>query len=824
MGESVWKKEIHLRPRKAAKASAPPEPAPDAKQAEPSVWKKELHLRKRARGTVVVPVVPEQPEQPAQPVERWNPPKRPELWDPSTGEASEKPLVFPREPIGALPEPVSLLPASQQQPESEPHHERETREEPIVAPMPEPPTWPAFASPEARDPEVRDEAVAEPVAETAAPVWYQPAPAAESQPALVEPEPLAPPAVAPVAWDPPARETHNEPPAPGPADVPQPEPALKPAAEQPKSSVWKKEIHLRPRKAAKASAPPEPAPKPVSEQAECSLWKKEIRLRPRKNKAAKVAAPREPATAQEQPSPSVWKKELRLRKPVRGPVVRVVSEPEEPASESHEPREEPTVAPMPGPPTWSALASPEARDPEIRDEAVVEHVVEPRPLAAWQQQPAAVRDEPAEAAWYQPVPAPDPAPAVAPSPEPASVDPEPVAEPEPVFVEPEPVAAAAPAAESPKPSLLKREVHLPRLRRPSKPSPADQHHVTRVVGLRIGSSQLAAAHVSNNGTAELLQIARASLERGLVVGGEVREPVALTKALKAFFSANKLPRKDIRLGIASNRIGVRVIDVPALNDPKQFENAIRFRAQEVLPIPVTDAVLDHVVIEERTTDEGEAMRRVLLVFAHRELIARYVDVCRGAGLRLVGIDLDAFALLRALAPAAGNGTAVVAVAVGHERTVFAVSDGSVCDFTRVLEWGSAAVDVSLARALNLAPSEAEPIKRALSLDATEPPAGLTPMEFEAARAAVKAEIAVLARELISSLRFYQARPESLDIGEVLVSGGGAQLGGFAAELQRVIGAPVRIADPLARVTLAKKLKVPDETGSLAIAVGLGIES
>ena len=60
---------------------------------------------------------------------------------------------------------------------------------------------------------------------------------------------------------------------------------------------------------------------------------------------------------------------------------------------------------------------------------------------------------------------------------------------------------------------------------------------------------------------------------------------------------------------------------------------------------------------------------------------------------------------------------VVAVAVGHERTVFAVSDGEVCDFTRVLEWGGGSIDVAIARALNLTPSQAEPIKRALDLDA-----------------------------------------------------------------------------------------------------------
>jgi type IV pilus assembly protein PilM len=350
--------------------------------------------------------------------------------------------------------------------------------------------------------------------------------------------------------------------------------------------------------------------------------------------------------------------------------------------------------------------------------------------------------------------------------------------------------------------------------------PSGHRHV---VGLRIGSSQLAAAHVVNNGLAEVVQLARTPLERGLVAGGEVRDAEALAGALKRFFAERKLPRKDVRLGIASSRIGVRVLDVPAVEDPKQFENAIRFRAQELLPIPVVDAILDHVVLEDVEVEGEEPLRRVLLAFAHRDLVERYVDVCRSAGIRLAGIDFDAFALLRAVSPAARDGSAVVAVAIGHDRTVLAVSDGNVCSLTRVLEWGSGSLDVAIARTLDLAPSQAEPVKHALSIETEAPLPGVSEIQAEAVRAAVRAEIAVLGRELISSLRFYQSRPESLPIGEVLLSGGGAQLGGFAAEVQRILGAPVRVADPLAGVVLGKKVVRPDDAGSLAVAVGLGIE-
>ena len=348
------------------------------------------------------------------------------------------------------------------------------------------------------------------------------------------------------------------------------------------------------------------------------------------------------------------------------------------------------------------------------------------------------------------------------------------------------------------------------------------------VGLKIGASQLAAARVSNNGTAELLQVARGPLDAGIVVGGELRDPDALSEALKHFFAANGLPKRGVRLGIANNRIGVRTFDIAGVADPKQLANAVRFRAQEALPIPIDEAVLDYRVLSEGVTEEGEPVRRILLVVAYRELIDRYVDACKKAGITLTGIDLEAFALLRALhAPQDGvegdPTAALVAVAVGHDRATFAVSDGRVCEFTRVLDWGGSALNVAIARALDAAPSEVEGWKRALALTDEMVPDGLTSEQAQRAREAMRRAIQAFARELVSSLQYYQNQPGSLGIGEIVLTGGTAHLPGLAGELERMIGVRVRVGDPLARMKISKRVGEPEQVGSLAVAIGLGIE-
>ena len=63
----------------------------------------------------------------------------------------------------------------------------------------------------------------------------------------------------------------------------------------------------------------------------------------------------------------------------------------------------------------------------------------------------------------------------------------------------------------------------------------------------------------------------------------------------------------------------------------------------------------------------------------------------------------------------------------------------------------------------------------------------------------------------------------MGIGEIVLTGGTVHLRGLAEELQTLIGVNVRPGDPLARVKVGKKIKDAEQIGSLAIAIGLGIE-
>jgi len=387
---------------------------------------------------------------------------------------------------------------------------------------------------------------------------------------------------------------------------------------------------------------------------------------------------------------------------------------------------------------------------------------------------------------------------------------------------------------------LKKEIKLSDLvRRPKKQStgsaktrkPAAKKRAKRqeIVGLKIGGSQLVASRVVNNGApAKLVQLARRPLEPGIVVGGEVRDVPALAQALDRFFEEEKLPRRGIRLGVGTNRIGVRSLDVEGIDDEKQLENAVRFRAHEALSIPMHEAVLDYHVVGESVDELGSVSRRVVLAAAYREPIDQFVQACSAARLELSGIDVEAFALLRAVAPGVernpdGPAAAVVALALGHDRSTLAISDGNVCDFMRVLDWGGSKLDAVISRDLGLTLEEATEVKLGLSLREEDVDDDEDPRNPRA-RQAVARELQNVARDVIASLQFYQSQPGSLAISEIMVTGGTTRMPGLVEELEKLTRVRVVSANPLAGLQAPADLSARDDLASSAVAIGLGVEN
>src|SRR3954470_20500790 len=182
---------------------------------------------------------------------------------------------------------------------------------------------------------------------------------------------------------------------------------------------------------------------------------------------------------------------------------------------------------------------------------------------------------------------------------------------------------------------------IPSLRKPSRSKSA-----AVVTGLHLEQSEAIAAVARVEGGVTVQRAAAADLPLGAVRDGEVLDSEALGSALKRLFAEHRLPRR-VRVGIANQRTIMRTIDLPPLERDAEIEAAVRMHAPDHIAMPLDQAVLDFQVLGLVDTPEGPRMR-VVVVATDRESVERLLEAIRRAGLRAEGLDLSAFALIRAL--------------------------------------------------------------------------------------------------------------------------------------------------------------------------------
>lgn len=321
-------------------------------------------------------------------------------------------------------------------------------------------------------------------------------------------------------------------------------------------------------------------------------------------------------------------------------------------------------------------------------------------------------------------------------------------------------------------STLTRPIGRPRLRGGLRP--ARGRGPATVTGLAIEPGEVVAAQVRPGARPVLERAVAGELPHDLLRDGEVADPERLGGWLKDFFAAHRLPTA-VRAGLCSPRAVMRTIDLPPLQDAGDIAAALRMQAPEHIAMPLADAVMDHHTLGIVQTPDGPRTR-VVLAAARREPVTQLLAALRRAGLRPVGIDLPAFALVRALHRPDGP-PALYANVSG--ATTLAIARGAACELTRV-----SPVDLTVL-AERLAEREGVPVGEARPRIAAFDPAG----DDDAALAVLDGGLAELADDVRNTIEFHAGTAEQ-PVAEVVLTGAAAAIPNIATVLEQRIGLPV----------------------------------
>ena len=243
-----------------------------------------------------------------------------------------------------------------------------------------------------------------------------------------------------------------------------------------------------------------------------------------------------------------------------------------------------------------------------------------------------------------------------------------------------------------------------------------------VVGLDIQPGFIAAAQGRASGSVMVEKAATMSLAPDTLHHGEVNDEAGLAEALKELFGESGMSKR-VRVGIANQRTVLRTLELPPVTDAKELAAAVNFQAQEQVPMPLNNAVLDFHPLGVIDTPAGPR-QRVVLVAAQRDMIERLLGAIEQAGLIPVGIDLSAFALIRSLyapEPLAPDQegpaeTPRVLYLNVDGLTNLAIAEGPVCRFTRVVAGGIESMAAELAAKREISTPEARALLFAANLN------------------------------------------------------------------------------------------------------------
>ncbi|MEA2250900.1 MAG: type pilus assembly protein PilM [Solirubrobacteraceae bacterium] len=334
--------------------------------------------------------------------------------------------------------------------------------------------------------------------------------------------------------------------------------------------------------------------------------------------------------------------------------------------------------------------------------------------------------------------------------------------------------------------------------------------VKNLVGLDIEPAGISAVEVRVNGQITVERAATAPLEDGIVRDGEITDTEALAEALRGLYREHKGLGKRVRVGVANQKIVVRPIEVPPVSSASELDAAVRFHAQEQLPMPLDQAVLDY---QPLRSAEGQP-QRVLLVAARREMIEHLLTAVRAAGLRPEGIDLSAFAMVRALYRPSPEDELVLYMSVSGLVNL-AIASGRDCLFTRASGRGLEALAIELAERSQLTLEHARSWLTHVGVETPLESIDGDPEIVGAARQVLLEGARRIAADVRSSLDFYAMQGGAASVSRAILTGSAASVPGLASALASELSLPVEVGT----VTGA-----PDnvDAGRITVAAGLAV--
>ncbi|MBP7768386.1 type IV pilus assembly protein PilM [Candidatus Woesebacteria bacterium] len=327
------------------------------------------------------------------------------------------------------------------------------------------------------------------------------------------------------------------------------------------------------------------------------------------------------------------------------------------------------------------------------------------------------------------------------------------------------------------------------------------------VALDIGTYSIKVVHATPGKKPGIKRIAEVFNTIGIALPTDDATQEKLLHVLETTFSDYDLPRNDVRLSIPETVVSTKVISIPPLSDA-ELASAINWQAEQHIPIPPEELLLEYQVLYRPQRNEKVPMR-VLLVGVRKQLMNRFVGMFNQLGIEPTVVETHMLSILRSLNFEKTDPTTLIVHIGASSMNLCLVHEGELRFVLSQLNGGQL-LTKSLEQTLGMDSTQSEQYKRTYGLD---------PAQFQGkVRDALVPATRVLVSELRKAIQFFTSQNPQESVKRVVLCGGSAILPGLVQFITDELGTEVLVAAPFANASGL----IPEQVNQPAMVVPMGL--
>lgn len=350
-------------------------------------------------------------------------------------------------------------------------------------------------------------------------------------------------------------------------------------------------------------------------------------------------------------------------------------------------------------------------------------------------------------------------------------------------------------------------------------------------GLDLGTFSIKMAQVDKTSTGyKLTRLAQESTPAMTIKDGQIIDARVLGDTVRTILSEQNMTMTRVVGAVSGQSVVIRPINMTRMNE-RELQNAIRFEAERYLPYSVSEAQIKGTILRKSLEGDEKSME-VLLVAAPNEMVTNTQEVIRLADVTPLAIDLEPFALVRAVEMGIGisediSHQTIALINIGASSTSINIFKDGILRHNRTITTAGNSFTKAIGQSLNLSFEEAEKIKKekgVIRVEKDATPVAPTTMRIFNVILPVLSELVV---EIQRSFDYYRSRYRGETVDLVILSGGTSRFKNISQYMSSELGIPTEIANPLKNLDISDVPGYsPDELKELApslmVVIGLAM--